>query len=535
MSATTREHLSRETASEFRHRLRTPLNHILGYSDMLIDEADSHASPELTSGLREISRLGREMLGCVSGKLEADNAISPEDLERFRRQLIVPAQQIAARAGFLVGIATDRKVLDILRIGSAAAELLEFAYGETSPSTRAPRGKEMALSSGSKTRGNVLIIDDDQANCDILERQLRRSGYRASVAKDGPEAFARLDKEVFDLVLVDFMMPGMSGLDVLHALKTGPKTGDIPVVMVSALDDLAGVSKCIEQGADDYIFKPYDPILLSARLGAALERRGLQAAERERTRQLERISQELVRSNEDLKRFAYLASHDLQAPLRTITTHLQLLERRVGKQLSDDDLELFHFAVDAAVRMNQLIKDLLTYSQLGTEDRVKDPVNCEEIIESTIDDLASEVSESGAIVTHDALPTLTGDPVLLRQLFGNLISNAIKYRREEEPPRIHIGVRRAGNGWQFSVRDNGLGIAPEYRNELFKLFRRLHGREKPGTGLGLAICKRILERIGGNIWVDSVENVGSTFHFFIPDEDDRAVPAFPSFENEPSF
>jgi light-regulated signal transduction histidine kinase (bacteriophytochrome) len=319
------------------------------------------------------------------------------------------------------------------------------------------------------------------------------------------------------------MMPDMDGLDVLEAIKNNPDTRDIPVIMISALDELSGVTRCIQRGADDYLFKGIEPVLLGARISAALERTRLRAQELERTNELERISQELQRSNEDLKRFAYAASHDLQAPLRTITTHLQLLERRVGNRLDPADLELLRFPAQAAVRMSQLIKDLLIYSQVSTEDRDIGPVSCNDVLTNTLEDLASAITESCATVTHDPLPTVMADPVQLRQLLLNLIGNAIKYRNER-PPRIHVSARHEFASWHFTVSDNGVGIPTRHLNDVFNLFKRLHGHDVPGTGLGLSICKRIMEQLGGRIWAESEEGYGSVFHFTIPDANPNQIP-----------
>jgi light-regulated signal transduction histidine kinase (bacteriophytochrome) len=315
--------------------------------------------------------------------------------------------------------------------------------------------------------------------------------------------------------MVDYMMPGMDGLEVLRTIKQNPATEHLPVIIISALDDLSGVMRCIEHGAEDYLFKPFEPVLLSARIRAALERTRLRALERERTNELERISEELRRSNDDLNCFAYAASHDLQSPLRTIATHLQLLERRVGKKLAADELDLMRFPVEAAQRMSQLIKDLLTFSQVTTETHELEPVSCEKILNRTLADLKASIEESNATITHDPLPVVMADDSLLQQLLLNLIGNSIKYRRDE-PPRIHLAAICREGVWEFAVSDNGLGIPAEHLRSVFNLFKRLHGHERPGTGLGLSICKRIVERIGGQILVESQEGVGSTFHFTIP-------------------
>jgi two-component system, sensor histidine kinase and response regulator len=511
---------SPEAVAELRHKLRTPLNHVLGYSEMLLEDVEPNSAPRLREGLEAIREAGQELVrNLQSGLGTADGSLSLEDVDRFRREALPSIRRITQIVGNLVRFAPEPLAVDLLRIGSATAELLDFAInrpaGLKSQAQQFDSGAQIRRATEAKA--SILVVDDDDANRDILSRQLQKLGFTVESVATGEEALARIKEQPYSIALVDFMMPGMTGLEVLGAIKSDSPTRDVPVVMLSALDDLAGVSKSIEQGADDYIFKPFDPVLLSARISAALERSRLRAAERARTKELEHISQELSRSNSDLQRFAYAASHDLQSPLRTITTHLQLLERHIGESLSADDLELFHFATDAAMRMSQLIKDLLTYSQVSTEECVVTTVACDEVLESTLQDLCASIEESKAVIECGTLPTVKSDAVQLRQLFSNLIGNAIKYRGEQ-PPRVVVRAKHEDRAWRFSITDNGVGIPTEYLDEVFKLFRRLHGRERPGTGLGLAICKRILERLGGEIWVESEVGVGSTFHFTIPDE-----------------
>jgi light-regulated signal transduction histidine kinase (bacteriophytochrome) len=236
------------------------------------------------------------------------------------------------------------------------------------------------------------------------------------------------------------------------------------------------------------------------------ERRRIEEALKERT-------EELARSNRDLEQFAYVASHDLQEPLRMVTNYVQLLARRYKGKLDSDADDFIHFAVDGAIRMWKLINDLLTYSRVGTQNKGLKSTDCETVLKHSLDNLKIAVEENEAVITHDALPTVMGDHLQLGQLFQNLIGNAIKFRGEESP-RIHISASRNGNGWTFSVRDNGIGIAPEYVERIFVIFQRLHNREDyPGTGIGLAICKRIVERHGGRIWVESKVGKGTTFYF----------------------
>ncbi len=225
---------------------------------------------------------------------------------------------------------------------------------------------------------------------------------------------------------------------------------------------------------------------------------------------------ELRRSNAELERFAYIASHDLQEPLRMVASFLQLLERHCGDKLDAEAHEFITFAVDGAKRMQSLINDLLVYSRAGTRGKPFGAVDCEAVLDRALDNLLVAVSESGAAITHDPLPTVMGDDTQLVQLFQNLIENAIKFRGPEAP-RVHVAVERRGNDWHLCVRDNGIGVEPQYFKRIFAVFQRLHGRDEyPGTGIGLAVCKRIVERHKGTIGIKSEPGKGTTFHFTIP-------------------
>jgi len=227
---------------------------------------------------------------------------------------------------------------------------------------------------------------------------------------------------------------------------------------------------------------------------------------------------ELKRSNDELQQFAYVASHDLQEPLRMVASYTQLLAKRYQGRLDSDADEFIAFAVDGCHRMQGLIQDLLAYSRAGTNGRALCQVSGEDALEGALTNLRTTIEQSGAIVSHDSLPAITTDETQLTQVFQNLVGNAIKYR-SAEVPRVHVSATKTGdNEWIFSVRDNGLGIAPQYFERIFILFQRLHGRnEFEGTGIGLAICKKVLERLGGRIWVESQPEKGSTFRFALPE------------------
>ena len=236
----------------------------------------------------------------------------------------------------------------------------------------------------------------------------------------------------------------------------------------------------------------------------------------QQARELEYQRMELAHSNRDLEQFAYVASHDLQEPLRMVRSYVSLLEQRYKGRLDEDADEFIHYAVDGANRMQTLISDVLTYSRVGTQAKPLEPTNCSDLLGEALANLKVAINESQAVVTSDPLPSVMGDGVGLTQVFQNLVGNAIKFR-EEEPPRISISALQEGDEWIFSVRDNGIGIDPRHTDRIFEIFQRLHCREEyPGTGIGLAICKKVVTRHGGRIWVESELGAGSTFYFTLP-------------------
>lgn len=250
-----------------------------------------------------------------------------------------------------------------------------------------------------------------------------------------------------------------------------------------------------------------DDVLVTAAIRDISRRKASEAA------MLRKIA-ELHRSNEELSQFAYIASHDLQEPLRMISSYTQLLAKRYAGRLDSDADDFIGFAVDGAERMQRLIQDLLAYSRVGTDSINLAEVSSEKALDEALINLRSAIDDCGAVVTRDALPTIRADATQLTQLFQNLVGNAIKYRRETTP-HVHISARRnADDKWEFTIKDNGLGIEKQYLTRIFGMFQRLHSREEfSGTGIGLAICKKIVDRHGGNISVESTPGEGSAFHF----------------------
>ncbi|MFC8599629.1 ATP-binding protein [Isoptericola sp. NPDC057191] len=252
-------------------------------------------------------------------------------------------------------------------------------------------------------------------------------------------------------------------------------------------------------------------------------------AETERTHaQLAEQAQELARSNRDLEQFAYVASHDLQEPLRKVASFTQLLQKRYGEQLDDRADQYIAFAVDGALRMQRLIQDLLSFSRVGRSGSEPEDVPLEQVLEQARHDLGERITESGAEVTHDPLPVVRGERALLAMLLTNVVGNAVKFRDPGRPPRIHLSARRLEApeaGWEISCADNGIGIDPQYAERVFVIFQRLHPKDVyTGTGIGLALVKRVVEHHGGRVWLEPSEGGGTTVRWTLPDRDEASSP-----------
>jgi signal transduction histidine kinase len=232
--------------------------------------------------------------------------------------------------------------------------------------------------------------------------------------------------------------------------------------------------------------------------------------------ELERVFEELARANSDLQQFAYSASHDLQEPLRVVALYSQLLHRRYSGQLDSAAEEYIGYISRGARQLEQLIKDLLTYTQTsGAGDHTQGVTDINLVLEQVLRSLHLQIRDQSCTVTADSLPNVRAHDVHVQQLLQNLIANAIRYRGDL-PPKIHVAAERNGNYWTLSVRDNGIGVDPQYAKQIFGIFKRLHGQKYPGTGIGLAICQKIVEGYGGSIWVESQEGRGATFRFTLP-------------------
>jgi two-component system sensor histidine kinase/response regulator len=377
---------------------------------------------------------------------------------------------------------------------------------------------------------SILIVDDVSANLQLLIPELEALGHVALVARGGEEAIARARYARPDLILLDVVMPGIDGFETCRRLKRDEATRDIPVIFMTALTATDDKVEGFRAGAVDYVTKPINAEEALARIETHLTLHALRqqlAAQNQQLRQevalRERAQAALQRSNAELEQLAYVASHDMQEPLRMVASFLQLVADRYGDRLDADGHEFIGFAVDGAKRMQALINDMLAFSRVNTKARPFEPTDIAATVATARMQLQVAIEESAAHVSAGELPVVWGDPIQLLQLFQNLIANAIKFRGDEAP-RVHVAAQTEGDGWTFSVSDNGIGIAPEYFERIFALFQRLHGRRQyPGTGIGLALCKRIAERHGGHIWVESTPGQGSVFRVSLPQNGESAA------------
>jgi len=349
---------------------------------------------------------------------------------------------------------------------------------------------------------SILNVDDYAPGRYARTRVLQQAGFVVHEAATGKEALEQASIHCPSLVLLDVNLPDIDGFEVCRLMRLDPRMFSSAILHISASNiqthhQVAG----LEGGADSYLVEPIEPAVLIATVKAFF-----------RARQAEEA---LRRSNEELERFGYRVAHDLTEPLRTIVTHTQLLERKLGEHQDEAVTASMRFVADAANRMKSFVEGLLGFSRVTHESSQVGSVDFEAMLQLAEADLASAIQSSGAQITHDALPQVSAGTGF-EQVFQNLISNSIKYRREGVRPEVHISARPDGDSWIFSVRDNGIGIEPRYQNDIFQPFRRLHGRDIPGSGIGLATCKRIVEAHGGAIWVESQPGTGATFFFKVP-------------------
>jgi two-component system sensor histidine kinase/response regulator len=363
-------------------------------------------------------------------------------------------------------------------------------------------------------RPNVLIVDDVEANLVVLEALLGGMDCNLVRASNGNDALRALLKREYAMILLDVQMPEMDGFEVARYARDNPNTRDVPIIFLTAMhssdeNQLRGYGS----GAVDFLFKPINPEVLRAKVRVFLE---LWEGRERLTREMDahkRTAAELQLSNEALRAFTSAASHDLREPLRAVDGFLQALSEDFGAGLPEQARDYVDRSQRASRRMVSLLDSLLAYARLQRP-VAWITVDCNHVLDQVKHDLAERIASAGATVTVGPLPTIRADSARIYQLFLNLVGNAIKFRRPDEPPRVQVSASTQNGETVYCVADNGIGIAPEHRTAVFEAFRRLHNRTQfEGSGLGLTICQQIVEQHGGRLWVESPDGKGARFYF----------------------
>lgn len=357
---------------------------------------------------------------------------------------------------------------------------------------------------------SILVVDDTPANLRLLHKLLGGEGYDVRVAPSGDLALRSVHEAPPDLVLLDVVMPRMDGFAVCRALKADPTTRDIPVIFVSALGDTEQKLQAFDVGGVDYVTKPFQSTEVLARVRVHLD------LLRHR-RELQTLNLKLQRSNQELEQFAQVAAHDLKGPLQGIVGFAELLILTVGAQVSEEAREHLAFIANRAIRMSDLIDNLLRYARLSTDTVPLEPVDLKAVATEVCADLDARIVELGGRVEIGELPWVKADETQMWQLFENLIANALKFHRPGCPPVVELHSTSMDRVASISVRDHGIGFDDSDKDKVFQIFRRLPDHSTyDGVGIGLAVCKKIVERHGGSIDASSKQGRGATFTFTLP-------------------
>jgi two-component system NtrC family sensor kinase len=374
---------------------------------------------------------------------------------------------------------------------------------------------------------------------------LREEGYDVIPARSGEEAIELLAVQSVDCILLDLLMPGLSGRDTCHRIKAAPSVRDVPLIMLTALEDRSAMIEGLSAGADDYISKSSEFEVLKARVRAQIRRKQfedenrrireellrteLEATEARAARELaetrailveelERKNHELEGANKELDAFSFSVSHDLRSPLRAVSGFSSMLVRDHAAEMSLEAQRLLQNVSAAAQRMEQLIEDLLRFARLGRQPLSKQRVRVAQLVQEVLKEFDKEQADRAADIRVGNLPDVVADAPLLKQVFINLLSNAFKFTRERDRAIIEIDCQCHKEESIFSIRDNGAGFDMQYAAKLFGVFQRFHRQDQfAGTGVGLSLVQRIINRHGGRIWAEAGVDKGATFHFALPE------------------
>jgi signal transduction histidine kinase len=360
---------------------------------------------------------------------------------------------------------------------------------------------------------NVLIVEDSPEDRELYRRILTRNAgtFRLYEASNIDEGLDLVQQHALDCIVLDFQLPDGDGIDFIHKYQDARLANGAAIVMVTGRGSERTAVEVMKLGALDYITK-------SSILEGFFTQSILNAIERQHLKEeIVRYQQELERSYQALSEFTHTASHDLKAPLRHIVSYCNLIREDFADKIDEKGAEYIKRLGINAQRLQKLVDDLLAYSEVANSREEKTTVDCNALLAEVLEVLEEPIRETKATINVASLPVITAFPFRIKQLFQNLISNAIKYRSRDRNPVISVKVKDKGNEYQFAIEDNGCGIEPEFSGVIFQAFKRLHTRDEiEGSGLGLSICRKITEMHGGGIWVESDPGKGSVFYFTIP-------------------
>ncbi len=360
-------------------------------------------------------------------------------------------------------------------------------------------------------RPKILIVDDRPENLLATERVLRYLNAAIFKSSSGNEALSLMLRHRFAVVLLDVQMPEMDGFETAMLMQEHDDMKTTPIIFVTALSkEEKYATQAAEIGAVDYIFKPINPEILKSKVKVYLDL----YVQRE---QIVQLNDELKQYNEELERFAYICSHDLQEPVRMMGSFAELFDKNYRHTLDGKAQKYLEFISSNAKHMQKMISDILTFSRIGREEPEIEEVNCNSVLQEVLREFEPVIDEKKARISLDELPTIKTCHTLVSVLFQNLIGNALKFQDGRNAPEIDIRGEESKAEWKFTIRDNGIGIEPEFQDKVFAIFQRIHRKEEyPGTGIGLSTCKKFLELCGGAIGFVSEPGRGTTFYFTIP-------------------
>lgn len=466
------------------HDLRTPINHIIGYSEMLIELAQGGAHGDLATDLQKVRRAGKQLLDLISENFISDRGTEALPAKKSPLERESPLREQAGTP-------------------SGSAELT--ARGPTRTA-----------------QGLVLIVDDNEGNRDVLARLLQRQAYDVDTAENGLQALDKLNDGTFDLVLLDIMMPEMDGYEVLERLKADERLRHVPVIMISALTELDSVARCIEMGAEDYLPKPFNPTILKARIGACLEKKHARDREMRLYEELQQNYKQLQGLEKLRDDLTHMIIHDLRTPLTSLISGMQTLD--VVGDLNEDQQEMKDIALVGGETLLGMINDLLDVEKLesGTMQLDYDIVTVSELVSAACGQIVSLAEDKKLRLVQQVgpeLPALLGDENKLRRTLVNLLGNAIKFTPSGGTVTIGGRHSKAERSVEFFVSDTGEGIPAEFFGRIFEKFGQVESRKSGrtmSTGLGLTFCKLAVEAHGGHIELKSAPGLGSTFSFTVP-------------------